>query len=423
MFTKKSAVIAISVLLILFLGWILTGNSSQEDVDIIVKPVVGEFVVSVGTSGELRAKNSTKIFGPKNARRARIWNMKISKLVEEGTVVKEGDFVAEIDRTELDGRIQDKQLSVEEQQSVVDQAILDSTLNLSQARDQLENIVFQLEDKKITLEQSTYESPAVQRQARIDYERTLRQLEQERVNYQTKIKQAEARIREVQTDLKQELNDLNESLALKDEFVIYAPQEGMIVYKREWNGSKVTSGSQINVFDPVVAELPDMRVMESVTYINEVDIKKIRKDQPVLVTMDAYPDKSFTGIVIKVANVGERRPNADSNVFEVIVEINESDSTLRPAMSTRNVIIVEEYDQVVSIPLESIHSNDKYRYVFIKDGISTKRREIAIGDVNDMAAIILNGLNINDKVLLNVPQDTVGLDWQLLDASLAESAN
>lgn len=423
MFTKKPAIIAATVLLILFIGWLLTGNSSQEEVDLIVKPVVGEFVVSVGTSGELRAKNSTKILGPKNARSARIWNMKISRLVDEGTVVKKGDFVAEIDRTELDGRIQDKQLSVEEQQSVVDQAILDSTLSLSQARDQLENIEFQLEDKKITLEQSTYESPAVQRQARIDYERTQRQLEQERVNYQTKIKQAEARIREVQTDLKKELNDLNQSLELKDEFIVYAPQEGMIVYKREWNGGKVTSGSQISVFDPVVAELPDLRVMESVTYINEVDIKKIKKDQKVFVTMDAYPEKSFTGVVTKVANVGERRPNADSNVFEVIVEINEEDSTLRPAMSTRNVIIVDEFEDVVSVPLEAIHSNERYRYVFVKDGLSTIRREITIGDVNDMAAIILNGLDITDRVLLNVPQDTVGLDWQLLDSSLAQSAN
>jgi len=423
MFTKKTALISLAVVLLVVVGWSLTAPGTQENVDLIVKPAVGEFVVSVGTSGELQAKNSTKILGPKNARSARIWDMKISRLVDEGTVVQKGDFVAEIDRTELDGRIQDKQLSVEEQQSVVDQAILDSTLSLSQARDQLENIVFQLEDKKITVEQSTYESPAVQRQARIDYERTQRQLEQERVNYQTKILQAEARIREVQTDLKKEMNDLNQSLVLKDEFIIYAPQEGMIVYKREWNGSKVTSGSQINVFDPVVAELPDMRVMESVTYINEVDIKKIKKDQIVQVTMDAYPDKNFTGLVTKVANVGERRPNADSNVFEVIVEINEADSTLRPAMSTRNVIIVDEFVDVVSVPLEAIHSNDRYRYVFVKDGLSTKRREISIGDVNDMSAIILSGLDINDRVLLNVPQDTAGLDWQLLEATLAQSAN
>lgn len=423
MLNRNKLLIGLAVLTVIVIAWFSTSGNEMEQNDLIVKPVVEDFVVSVTTSGELRAKNSTKIYGPRGARRARIWNMKISRLVDEGTVVEKGDFVAEIDRTELDGRIQDKQLSVEEQQSVVDQAMLDSTLTLAQARDQLENLEFQLEDKKITLEQSTYESPAVQRQAKIDYERTLRQLEQEKVNYLTKVKQSEARIREVQADLKQELNDLNAALQLKDEFMVYAPQNGMIVYKREWDGRKVTSGSQINVFDPVVAELPDMSVMESVTYVNEVDIKKIRKDQKVLVSMDAYPEKSFTGVVTKVANVGERRPNADSNVFEVIVEINESDSTLKPAMSTKNVIIVNEFDNMLSIPLECIHSNERVRYVFLKDGLGVVRRQIQIGEVNDMSAIVEAGLKAEDELLMNVPVDTTGMSWQYLPESVAQRAN
>ncbi|MDV7399835.1 hypothetical protein RZS08_50945, partial [Arthrospira platensis SPKY1] len=99
--------------------------------------------------------------------------------------------MAELDRADLDARIQELQLTVQNKQSVVDQAILDSTLSLSQARDQLDNLEFSLEDKRITMDQSKYESPAVQRQAAIDYERTLRQLEQEKKNYITKVKQSE----------------------------------------------------------------------------------------------------------------------------------------------------------------------------------------------------------------------------------------
>lgn len=403
-------------LLLLFWWWM---RADALEPLMLIEPEMGEFVVSVTASGELRAKNSTKIFGPRNAQIARMWNMKVSRLVEEGTVVKNGDFVAELDRSDLDARIQELQLNVQNKQSVVDQAMLDSTLNLSQARDQLDNLEFSLEDKRITMDQSKYESPAVQRQAAIDYERTLRQLEQEKKNYITKVKQAEARIREVNSELQREQNNLDKALELRQQFTILAPQEGMIVYAREWNGKKVTVGSQVSAFNPVVAELPDMRVMESVTYINEVDIKKIEEEQKVDVVMDAYPDKLFTGRVTKVANVGERRPNSDANVFEVIIEVNESDSTLRPSMSTRNTIIVERIPDALSIALEAIHSFNAKTFVYKREAGRTLRQEVRLGSVNDMSAEILAGIAEKDQVLLSVPEDTVNMLWSYLPEQLS----
>ena len=79
--------------------------------------------------------------------------------------------------------------------------------------------------------------------------------------------------------------------------------------------------------------------MISTTYVNEVDIRKVAKGQHVNIGLDAFPDKKLSGEVISVANVGEQRPNSDAKVFEVKVVIAESDTTLRPAMSTANEII------------------------------------------------------------------------------------
>src|SRR5699024_12094924 len=122
------------------------------------------------------------------------------------------------------------------------------------------------------------------------------------------------------------------------EFTIYAPENGMVIYQRSRDGSKVTEGSSISAWNPTVAELPDFSVMNSVTYINEVDIQSIRLGQQVDVGLDAMPEKELTGVITDVANIGEQRPNSDSKVFQVVVEINEADTTLRPAMTTSNTI-------------------------------------------------------------------------------------
>ena len=119
---------------------------------------------------------------------------------------KKGDFVAELDRSEIMGKLQDAQLDVQQAESQVIQAQLDTTLTLSQARDNLINLRFALEEREIEVEQSKYESPAVQRQAEIELDRARRQLTQETKNYQTKVKQSEAQLREVETELQKKRN-------------------------------------------------------------------------------------------------------------------------------------------------------------------------------------------------------------------------
>jgi len=54
----------------------------------------------------------------------------------------------------------------------------------------------------------------------------------------------------------------------------------MVIYVKEWNGRKRTVGSQVNAWEPGVATLPDLTQMESVTYVNEIDVRKLAVGQP-----------------------------------------------------------------------------------------------------------------------------------------------
>ncbi|TVQ11774.1 MAG: HlyD family efflux transporter periplasmic adaptor subunit [Balneolaceae bacterium] len=418
---KKSTIGTIAGIILFFavVLYFTTGTDSAQ-ADILVRPSTGPFVVTVNTSGELRAKNSIEITGPRQARNLGIWQLAIERIVPEGTVVKAGDFVAELDRTETASRIQDVEINLERLRSQVEQAMLDTTLTLSGARDELINLRYAMEERQLVMEQSKFEAPSVQRQAEIDYERSVRNYNQATNNYATRAQQAEARMREVEAELNKEENGYRSLMAVLDQFTIKAPENGMVIYGRDNQGRRRGPGSSISGWNPVVATLPDLTVMESLTYVNEIDIQKVRRGMKVHIGLDADTDKRLTGEVLSVANIGEQRPNSDAKVFEVVVQINESDTTLRPAMTTSNNIVVNTLENALYIPLEAVHTADDISFVFKRTGTRTVRQQVKLGLMNENEVTITEGLTEDDMIYLSTPANPGDLSFVYLEGYLAE---
>ncbi|MBP9212573.1 MAG: HlyD family efflux transporter periplasmic adaptor subunit [Bacteroidetes bacterium] len=401
-------------LVVLFL---LISQKTVSAADLSITPTYGDFAVTITVTGELEAKNSIEIKGPEEARAAGIWQMKISNLVAEGTVVKKGEFVADLDKSEIANRLKESELSVQKFDAQFTQAKLDSTLALTQARDEMVNMFYSLEEKKIILDQSSFEAPAVKRQAQIDYDRTVRTLEQAKKNYVTRTQQSIAKIQAVNADLMKEQQKMAVMLSTVQKFTILAPSDGMVVYAREWGGKKKVVGSTISPWESTVATLPDLTTMESITYVNEVDIQKIAKGQVVTLKLDADPNKKLSGTVTNVANIGEQRPNSDSKVFEVRILINDRDTTLRPAMTTANEILIAKASNVISIPLEAVHAEGTTTFVYLKQGGGLKQ-EVKLGLQNDNAAVVLEGISSKDEIYLSPPPGAEVLKLHPLKAAL-----
>lgn len=404
----KSRIIWIvaGVLLVSVVVWLIfSGKGLSVSEPILKSPEVGIFELSVTVSGELDAKNSLDIKGPGSVRKVGIWQLKITDLVPEGTVVKKGDFVAELDKSELMSKVKEVEINLQKLASQQTQARLDCTLTLSQARDNLVNLKYGMEQRKLEMEESIYEAPSARRQVEIEFEKSKRALEQEIVNYTTKVHQAEAKMMEVTADLDKEQQKMDEFVALLAEFTISAPENGMVIYAREWGGEKLVVGSTVGAWDPTVATLPDLSVMESITYVNEVDIQKISKGLKVDIGLDADPKKKLKGEVTSVANIGEQLPNMDSKVFEVRILVLDTDSTLRPAMTTSNKIVMAVKPDVLSIPLDCIHNQDSVSFVYLREGTAIVKQEVKIGLTNDNNAEILEGILPEDKMFLSLPDE------------------
>jgi multidrug efflux pump subunit AcrA (membrane-fusion protein) len=412
----KKIITSVSLVVLAVAAYFYFSNSSSSvNSDVLVKPTIGEFKVTVVNSGELKAKKSIDIVGPNNARAVRIWDMKISKLIPEGTVVDSGAFVAELDKSEIMNKIKDREIEITKLESQFKQSKLDSALELSQQRDNLDNLSFNLEEKKLLIEQSKYESPAVIRQAEMDFERSQRSLKQALKNYKTKVEQSITKINIVKADLTKEVKNLEMINNILKGFTINAPANGMVIYARNWSGTRKVVGSNVSSWDPVVATLPDLRYMESITYISEIDIQKIQKGQIVTVRLDADPDKKLSGEVVRVANIGESLRNSDSKVFEVVVNIQDTDTTLRPSMTTSNDILVSVVDSAMYIPLECIHSEDGLSFVYIKNNGLIIKQEVRLGLMNENEAIVNEGVGPEDNLMMNTPEEEADIELSKLE--------
>jgi len=413
---NKKKYILITVLALVVAGlWYFLREEAHTFEAITVPVTRGDFEIRVYTSGELEAKNSENISGPSGLRLVGIWNAQIAELIPEGTVVEEGDWVATLDRTEISNRIQDLETELEKLETSYTQLMLDTTMDMRNARDELVNLQFNYEEAQINLEQSQFEPPATIRQAEINLDKSKRALEQAQENYELRRQQAGARMSEINASLTQVKRRYQNMLDVLDDFVIHAPKSGMVIYRRNWDGTRVTVGSQISTWDNTVATLPDFSLMMSETYVNEVDISKVRTGQPAEIVVDAFPDRSFSGFVTEVANVGEQRPNQDARVFEVKIQINESDTIMRPAMTTKNTIITHVEEDVLYIPIEGLHTVDTINYVYRDAGARAQRQQVIAGMRNDNEIVIREGLEEGDRVHLTVPPNGEELPLVMLE--------
>lgn len=402
--------------------WYFTsGTTTTEQTAQLTVPVrQGEFLMNVIATGELQAKRSEKIVGPSGMRTNQIYQTNITDLVAEGTMVKAGDYVATLDKTELDTKIKESLNEMDKINTQLEATRIDTAIEMRALRDDLINLRFGMREKELEVEQSKYEAPMVIQRANIELERSERDYQQLQMKYELSEEKAKTQINEIMADLRTQQLQLTRLQDLAKEFVIMAPKDGMVIYARSWDG-KVTAGSQIRAWDPVVAELPDLSEMVSKTYVNEVDISRVRKGQEVTIQVDAFPDNKYTGLVVQVANIGEQLRNYDSKVFEVIIQVNENDSILRPAMTTSNEILTDVLEDKLFIPLEALYK-DSITFVYKEVDGRPVKQEVISSWTNENEVVIAQGLAPGDRVYLTAPTNAEELRLTPLAVDAKEDA-
>lgn len=401
-FVTTTIVVVISIIFLLV--FVKLTSNKDKDVD-FAEATQGYFEISISGSGELVAENSVDIKGPDIVRNRnfRATPLKIVDLVPEGTVVKKGDYIATLDRSAFNNTLKDEQEILKTAETELHMKVLDTAVVISTLRDDIKNQYFTTQEAGITVEKSKFEPPATQRQAEITLEKEQRALAQQKKLYSLKSAQTRAELRTLQLKVSTQKRKVDDLEAILNAFVIKAPSDGMVIYKKDRTGVKIIAGTTVNPWDPAVATLPDLSSLLSKVYISEIEINKIKHGMTAEITIDAFKDKLFRGKVYSIANIGEQLPNSDSKVFEVLIRLDDNDPMLRPSMTTGYKLIVKTFDNVISVPNESVHASvDSIPYVYTKNGT---KQVVVLGESNEKNIIIEEGLEPGTKIWLSMPDN------------------
>ena len=133
---------------------------------------------------------------------------------------------------------------------------------------------------------------------------------------------------------------------------IKAPMAGTVTLLEIEQGEIVTSGRSAFSQSPPLMTIADLSKMVVKTYINEVDMERLRMDQQANIKVDAYKDKIYEGRVAEISPSGEERDNIIT--FEVMVEVVGSPSELRPGMSADVDVVTYEEKDVLMLPIDAV---------------------------------------------------------------------
>lgn len=411
----------IAILIVIFA--FIFSSEEKSATQLTTKVQKGPFDVLVFSSGELESENSTSIKAPEKLqdRSLRIYELTITKMVDEGTRVDSGDYVATLDYKAVEEQLKAAQDEMDKAQTELQDAKLDSNLNLSNQRDQIINATLDLEEKKIVVKESVYESPSTQKKAEMDLDKAKRRYEQEQQSYKLKKQQEENKVNRKFINFRQVKDRATELEVLYNSLEVYAPKAGIVTYKKYPFGGVVKTGSKVSVWDPTIATIPDMTNLVSRTFINEIDISKVKKGQKVKIGIDAFPEKELAGEIISIANIGQAMPNSDAKVFEVKIKVFGEDKDLRPAMTTSNIVSAATYADTLFIPSDAVFENDSVQYVYMAN--KSVRQIVRLGDSNENHIIVAEGLAEGDEICLAEPeggQDFEWKGWDIFDKIRAE---
>ena len=233
----------------------------------------------------------------------------------------------------------------------------------------------------------------------------IKQDVQERIA-KTEIIEADARYAGAEKETREIQEELESS-------VIKAPVAGMVLHGKR-RRDKIKEGDTVYPYYPV-ATIPDLSEFRIASQVEEVEIDRVSVGQPVEVTVDALPDLRFDAEIVYISQLAIPRARSDGigfvdedeytgvRVFETLLKMDGTNEALRPGMTVGVNVVIEKLDDVLSVPVNGVFKRGDSSFVYLKQGDQVVTRDVMIGDRNNEAVVIMEGLEEGDEVLLEEP--------------------
>jgi len=192
--------------------------------------------------------------------------------------------------------------------------------------------------------------------------------------------------------------------------MIYAPADGMVVYAtsqdhHRGNTEPLDVGQQVRERRELI-HLPTSDKVKAEVKVHESSMRKVKVGLPVVVTVDALAERAFTGKVVKIAMLPDAQMvwlNPDLKIYTTEIHIDGDNSDLRTGMSCRASIVIDQYEDVIYIPVQAVVRIGEQPTVYVIADGKDQTRNVEIGLDNNRMVHIISGLEPGERVKLAPP--------------------
>jgi len=253
-----------------------------------------------------------------------------------------------------------------------------------------------------------YEFPKQTEQLLSDCQESQRELARTQAKARSQLAQAEAKLASSKATRELQQGRLDKLKKQLDACVIKAPAVGQVVYwssTERWSRVDIEQGAEVWEGAKIIT-IPDTSKMKVEIDVHETWVDKIEPGQQAKITVAAFPDKPFSGEVLKKAPLAGQQNwlSPDLKVYTTDVSIEGADDSLKTGMTAKVEVIVQELKDVLYVPIQSVVTVEEKKVCYIHTGSPPAQREVQTGLFNDSFVEIKGGLQEGDSVLLNPPR-------------------
>jgi HlyD family secretion protein len=327
---RRRTKIIIGIVVLVVAGVLTAGFASRRGKDITPvtygKVTRQDLTSKVSANGRIDAKRKVDLS-------ANVMGQVVNLAVREGDVVKKDDFLLQIDQKQLAATARSADAAL---QAVFSDR--DAAKAMAIAADQ-------------------------------DYQRALKNYEQkitprsELDRAQSSRDSARANVAALEQRISQARENLNAARDTLQKTTMRAPMAGVVTALPVEEGEVAVIGTMNNA-GTVLMTIADMSVVEAVMEVDETDVPSVKVGQRATVTIDAYPNKTFPGLVTEVASSPIKRNGISTSTteavnFEVKIQIENPPAGVRPGFSASADIITGTRPKALAIPIQALVVREK----------------------------------------------------------------
>jgi len=380
-FSKNRKIVLISLMLAAvlgFLGWRVLGSKQEKAQYQTARAEKGTLIVSISTSGQVSSANNTSVTTQASGVVAKVY-------AQNGQLVKVGDKIAELE-LDLDGKLRSTQAWASYQ---------GAKNNLESAKSTLYTL-----DSSMWAANRIFVNDALARGLLV-YDPTYIQesdnwlaAEAKYINQSNVVNQSQTSVNSAWLSYQQVSPIINAPIS--GTVTGLSLQKGIVLVAQSTTSGSASSQKIASIKTDAPAQLS--------VDLTEVDVTKIEIGDKATITLDAFPDKTYTGKVISVDTIGSVSSGVTS--YPAVIGLDAEAPEILPNMSVNAKIITSVVNDVILISSTAIQTtNGESMVKVLKDG-QVSQVVVEIGEANDTQTAVISGLNEGDVIITGVIAST-----------------